>query len=868
MQRWNEFWRRLGGAITRGRMNRTLDEEIRFHLEARTEDLMAEGFPAKEARQRAQREFGGSLRILEDSRAAWCFSWLEDLVTDMRQAGRSFAKNPGFVGVAVLSLAIGTGANTAIFSLATSFLFNRPSVQDADTLVRLRVGGNSHISLREFRFLQELKPFEALAGVREEKSVNWQSSGETRRVPGFSVSDNYFDVVGVPIAMGRGLRPNETDTVVISDQFWRSQLGATADILGRTVVFDAQPYTVVGVLPDNHRTISGFGLAPNFYLASHKETDMVALIARVTEGSTREQTLGKLHVAAQELDRVYPREHSKWADNLRYYKVAGIESFGAIGPAEPLLMFFGLLGIVAGLVLLVSCANVSGLLLARTAARQQEVAVRLSLGAPRNRILRQWLAESLLLAGVGTIGGLAINRALIALVSRVELPLPFSVRIVAEADDRLALYACLVAAASALLVGAAPALHAVRRGVLSGLRQTERTATGRQYVRRVMVVGQLTVCAVLLATGFLFLRNLQESSAMNVGFDTDNTIWASVRVLDERYPTSVARNAFVTEALQQLGSIRGVESATVSSIVPLTDGETHRSPIRTAQSEEPLTPRYNFNRVGPEYFQTFAIPILNGREFNRFDQEGSPRVVIMNQSMAQHVFGSTNPVGQTIRFRDGVPVTVVGIASDSKYGSLGETDALALYEPWMQSTTQGQGSQFVVRAPGSKTEVAVAVRKLFQELDPSAAVEVKTMTDALALALLPSRGGAILLGGLGVLGVFLAAVGLGGMIAYSVQGRTKEIGLRMALGATPARVFGLVAREAAWMTGIGLALGLGIAVFAAQPLAMFLVPGLATTDPAAFGAVVLVLVLVAFAATLGPAQRALGVEPLNALRND
>ena len=866
MQGLGEAMRRMGGWFRRGRLERAMREEIHFHLESRVEELRAEGYSAGAAKAQAQREFGGTTRILEDSREVWRFQWIEDLLSDLRHAARGFARSPGFVAVAVISLALGTGANTAIFSMASSFLFNRPSVRDAETLVRLRVGGSSHIELPMFRHLQDLRPFEEIAGVREETSLNWQSAGATKRISGFTVSPNYFEVLGVPLELGRGISSRDSDTTVVSHRFWRSELGGSPDILGRSIVLDAKPYTVVGVLPADHRTISGFGLSPSLYVAATKETDMLAIIARVAPGSSKEEVLGRLGGAAKELDSVFPQQFEKWQDNLRYYAVSGLDSFGAIGPATPLLMFAGLLGVVAALVLLIACANVSGLLLARSAARQQEVATRLSLGAPRNRIFRQWLAESLLLAAMGTVAGLAVNRLIVGIISGIEIPLPVSIRLFAEADDRLALYACAIAVCTALLVGVAPAIHAIRRGVLSGLKQGERLAGGRQHLRRVMVVGQLTVCTVLLAAGFLFVRNLQESSAMDVGFDTDNTVWASVRLLEERYPNNTTRSAFVSNALEQLRQIPGVESATVSSLVPLTDGENHRGAIRTSLSEEPVSPRYNFNRVGPAYFETYVIRILKGREFTEFDREGAPGVVILNDNMAKVLFGGADPIGHTLTFRDGRMVTVVGVAANSKYQTLGEEAGLAMYEPWLQSENQSRGTQFMVRCSGSRGEIVQQMRELFQTLDASAAVEVKSMTEALALALLPSRGGAFLLGGLGALGLLLASVGLAGMIAYSVQGRTKEIGLRMALGATQIRVFGLVVREAAWMAGIGLALGLGLAVFAAQPLAMFLVPGLAPTDPLAFGSVVLVLIAVTFAATLAPARRALGVEPLNALR--
>jgi predicted permease len=675
-------------------------------------------------------------------------------------------------------------------------------------------------------------------------------------------------MVGVPLAMGRGIRPGEQDTVVLSHFFWQAQLSGNPDIVGRSLILDARPYTVVGVLPREHRTVSGFGLSPNLYLPVDRENGMLAVIARLPHGMTGPQALDRLAVAAKELQRVHPSQYSSWADNLRYFPVEGLESFGALGPAQAVMMFFGLLGAVVALVLLIACANVSGLLLARLASRRQEIAVQLSLGASRNRILRQCFAESLLLAGLGTAAGLLLNRLLIALVSNLEIPFPVSIRILADADMRLAFYACGVALLCAVLVGIAPAMHALRENVVSGLKLTERGAGVRQRIRRALVVGQMAVCTLLLATGFVFVRNLQEAAAMDVGFDTTNTLWASVRLLEKSYPTGAARTAYVEETIRDLERVPGVERAAVANWIPLTDGRFRRTPIRTAASEEPQELRFSWMHVGPGYFDALRIPIRRGREFSAYDRDGAARAVILNETMAQRLFGAADPVGQELRFRENVTAVVVGVATNSKYTSLGETGEMVLYESWLQGVDSRRATEFIIHSRGAQPATLAAVKRLLLERDSSAAVEVKPIREALGLALLPSRAGAILLGGFGTLGLLLASVGLGGMIAYSVQGRTREIGLRMAMGATPGAIFRLVAKEASWITGIGLTLGLFAAFFAVQPLSAFLVPGLAPTDPMAFASVVAVLVTVSLLATFAPARRALGVEPLRALREE
>lgn len=868
MQSALQLWRKLRHFIASRTHEHEMAEEIRFHIESRADELESDGLSRPEALRRARREFGGTARIGEDVRAAWQISWLTDLLADVRHTSRSFAKSPGFVLAAVLSLALGIGANTAIFSLATSFLMNRPSARDASTLARFRVGGASHIPITHFEFLRAQQPFEDLAGVAEEAAVNWNDGAETSRVAAFRVSDNFFDMVGVPLAAGRGIRPGEQDTVVLSYFFWQSRLGANPDIVGRALILDARPYTVVGILPRDHRTVSGFGLSPNLYLPVDRENGMLAVIARLPRGMTGPQALDRLAVAAKELQRVYPSQYSSWAENLRFFPVEGLESFGALGPAQAVLMFFGLLGAVVALVLLIACANVSGLMLARLASRRQEIAVQMSLGASRNRILRQCFAESLLLAGLGTAAGLLLNRLLIALISGLEIPFPVSIRILADADMRLALYACGVAFLCAILVGIAPALHAVRQNAVSGLKLTERSTGGRQRLRRALVVGQMAVCTLLLAAGFVFVRNLQEAAAMDVGFDTTNTAWASVRLLETRYPNGAARAAYVEETIRDLERVPGVERAAVANWIPLTDGRFRRTPIRTAASEEAQELRFSWMHVGPGYFDALRIPIRRGREFSDFDRDGAAKAVILNETMAQRLFGAADPVGQELRFRDNVTAVVVGVAANSKYSSLGEAGEMVLYESWLQGVDSHRATEFVIQSRGAQPATLASVKRILLERDSSAAVEVKPIREALGLALLPSRAGAVFLGGFGALGLLLAAVGLGGMIAYSVQGRTREIGLRMAMGATPGAIFRMVAKESSWITGIGLALGLTVAFVAVQPLSAFLVPGLAPVDPLAFGSVVAVLVAVSLLATFAPARRALGIAPLRALRED
>jgi predicted permease len=384
----------------------------------------------------------------------------------------------------------------------------------------------------------------------------------------------------------------------------------------------------------------------------------------------------------------------------------------------------------------------------------------------------------------------------------------------------------------------------------------------RWTLRNALVVGQLAISVVLLATGFLFLRNMTKATTLSPGFDADHSLWAYTRLVPEKYSTPEKTRAFITSALDQLRSLPGVEAASIARAVPLNDHVTMGTEFRNDLNDRPVPVDFNFNWVAPDYFKTMGIRVLGGREFLSSDRNGAPRVAIINENLGRRLFGNTNPVGHVIRW-DG-PVTIVGVAGNSKYFTIGEERPLALYVPYFQ-----EGSivnlHFLIRAaypPG----VLKDVNRALGRLDSSAAIEVKLMRDALGFAFLPSRVGAALLGTMGMLGLALASIGLYGVLAYAVSRRIREIGLRMALGADSRAIVRMVIAQSLSLVATGVGIGLGLAVFAIKPLAMFLVPELSTTDPATFLAVVAVLVAVALTATLGPALRAVSVDPVIALR--
>ena len=865
-------WRRLIHFGRASAFDRELDEEISLHIEMRAEELQQDGMTRADARARARREFGSSLRVKEETRAAWQFRWLEETLSDLSYAARALRRNPGFAAAGIFSLALGIGANTTIFSLTMEFLFSEPSGRNPGTLAAMRIGGNSHAYMRHYRFLRDAHVFDGLAGSNEEAESNWRSGDETYRLHAMRVTDNFFGVVGVPLAMGRPIEPGDRDVVVLSDRFWSTRLGAETDVIGKALTIDGRPYTVSGVLPPDHRTVLGFGFSPDVYLPASRENDVVALIARLPDGMSLPAAYGRLVAACKELDKVYPPEWSpqaSWVMNTDVVPVAGMARLRHLSMV-PFVAFFSMLLIVVGLVLLIACANVSNLLLARASARRQELAIRLALGAGRRRIVRQLLAESLLLALLGAGAGLLLTLWMAGILNHVQLPLPIPVHLLIQPDWRLLLYSVVIALASALVAGLLPALKATRGGVSAALKRTERQVEGRWSLRGGLIVMQLAVSVVLLTMGVLFVRNMTKSMTMSPGFDADGAVWASVRLVPEKYPTEEQVRSVTGTFLGELRALPGVEAASVARVVPLNGNSIRGDQVLADSSAEPVRVRFHNNDVGPDYFRTMGIPILAGREFVASDRKGSPEVAILNENLGRRLFGDRNPVGHTVRYpapHMSDPITVVGVAANSKHFTLGEEKPLAMYSPYSQGAGGNLAPHLLVRSSRPEGLVREIARRL-GALDPSAAIEVKPMRKALGFALLPSRIGAALLGSAALLGLALASIGLYGVLAYSVTRRTPEIGLRMALGADGLAVMSMVLRESGALVGLGVAVGLGIAAVATRPLAMFLVSELSPTDPPTFLGVIGVLSAVAAAATLAPALRAIRVDPMTALRSE
>jgi predicted permease len=880
--RWLTGLRLRWRALMKGAaLDRDLDRELRSHLDDEAEARMARGLPPDEARRQSRVAFGSTVAATEACREARGVSVAQNLVRDLRYGWRALVRQPLLLVAASTSIALGVGVNLTLFSLASELLFATPSASRPDELVHIRTGNGSHVPYAQWRDLAEVGALDGLAGYRLELTANWRRGDETVAVLPMVVTANYFDMMGLPLAIGRGFGPDEARAerdprlVVLTDGFWRRQLGARPDILGASLILNGASYDVIGVLPRGSRSLAPFGIEPDLYLPlasslvpaiETPRAPVLQLVGRLAPDQTMEQGREVVETAARRIGEAHGDPEFSIVTVF-----SGVGGLGQAGEFDVVVVFFGVLMAVAGLVLLIACANVAGLLLARSAARRREVAMRVALGASRLRLLQQFLTESLLLAGVGTAAGLALAAAAGVGLSRVSLPLPVPVSLRTVVDERLLLFALGLVLVSTVFSGLAPALHATRAAIAPATRPGEPGGRTRRFaLRRVLVAGQVAVSALLLVIALVFVRNLLLTTAVDPGFDVERTLVARVQFVEGRQGTPAQpAMARLTDAVRALP---GVASAAFTDSVPLTlyFGATVGTALRIGDAADPIRTDYTRAIIGPGFLETMGIEV-RGREFTAADGRGAPPVTIVNEAFARRYLGDGSPIGRTISDpRDEARRTwrIIGVAADSKYRTPGEAQSPAMYLPVLQAEAIARLSHVVVRAAGDPAPLVPAVRDVLLSLDPSAAVTVETTRAALTLVFLPSRIGAGLLGAIGVLGTVLAMVGLYGVVSFAVSRRTAEIGLRLAIGASRRSVAVLVIRDVAAVVGAGLVVGLGLGLLATQALATFLVAGLSPSDPASILATAALLLAACLAAAAPPMRRATRIDPIVALRQD
>ncbi|HEX7090945.1 MAG TPA: ABC transporter permease [Longimicrobiales bacterium] len=814
------------------------------------------------------------------------------MLKDIRYAARILARSPGFTLVAVLMLALGIGANTAIFSVVNAVLLRPPAhVAEPERVVTLwtsdysgpTFGSSSYPDYEVFR--EQTEVLAGLAAYRIQP-VNLIEPDETVRLAAERVSANYFDVLGVRPARGRLFCPEDAagpqPVAVISHALWQSRLGGDPGVVGRTVRLNAGLFTVVGVAPEGFLgsirgvrvdvwvPLQATGLlgTPDDFLTRRGDRGLLVL-GRLRPGVPVERAQAHFDVVARQLLASYP---DAWRDvNGRGRRITVLpERESRVLPQlrGAVLGLMGLLLAVVGLVLLICCANIATLLLARAAGRTREVAIRLSLGAGRARLVRQLLTESVLLALLG--GGVGILIALWAadllLAFQPSAPIPVALDI--APDGRVLGFALALALGAAVVFGLAPALQATRLDTVSALKEGALTlAGGRRFgLRNVLVTAQVAISLVLLVGAGLFLRSLQHAATVDPGFDPSNVVVASFDLQTQGYTEAQGR-AFYEQLSERVAALPGVVGVTLARNVPLSGGGGRR--FTGVEGYEPAPGEdmeFHFNVVGPEYFEVMRVPLVRGRGFTAADREGAPQVAVVNETFARRFWPGEDAIGKRLsRFGTAESIEIVGIARDGKYGTLTEEPRPYIYRPFLQDYDE---MTLHVRVGGDIARVVPLIRREIRALDDRLPIlSLTTMEKEMALATLPQRIAAALLGACSALALLLAAIGLYGIVAYAVGRRTREIGIRMALGASRGAVLGMVLRGSMRLVALGLAIGLALSLLAGRTLGSLL-GGISPADPVALLAGPLVLAASALAASYLPARRAAHVHPVEALRQE
>jgi macrolide transport system ATP-binding/permease protein len=885
----SEFWRKLNGWLRRDAIEAELQEEIRTHLEMKAADLGGPR-PAREG-------FGNPALVLEDARNVWGWPRLETLWQDLRYGMRMLLKAPGFTAVAVLSLAIGIGANTAIFSLVDKVLIRKLPVEEPDRLVVVSAsrgqGVSTTSSFADFvDYRDRNQVFEGLVATFQ-RALTLSDGGQAERIQGLIVSGNYFTVLRVRPALGRGFLLEEDKTanthpvVVIGYGLWQQRFGADPGLVGRTVSLNAYPYTVVGIAPSGFNgTVAGG--APDAYVPlmmmgriatspvdllfgpRDRLSGWLQLLGRLKPGVTREQAAAEMTLLGSQIATAHPNLDP----NLRVAPKFLIEdgSRGHTNLLRDIRFPLQMLMATVGLILVIACANVASLLLARARTRQKEIAVRLATGAGRMRLIRQLLTESLLLSTLGGAAGLALAASISNVIVGFTPPNNnafSSLTLDNQLDLRVLAFTLAISVLTGILFGLAPALVASRPDLVSALRD-EATVFGKKLrhlnLRNLLVVGQVAVSVIVLVGAGLCVRSLRNLSAIDTGFDPTKVLVMSVDVGLSGYNRERGLQ-FYSELLERVQRLSGVEAVSLATQIALGDGfgATMRAEGYAPKSGEDMGS--DFNQIGPDYFGVMKIPLLEGREFGPTDTTTTLPVAIINQTAARRFWPGQSALGRRVIIGrppyDSTRV-VVGVVKDSKYRRLTEEVRPAVFTPFFQSY---RGDMTLhVRTTGEPASMLAAVRREGQALDRSLPLyNIRTLEEQKTSSLYTSRLAATLLTTFGLLALLLAAVGLYGVMAYAVKRRMHEIGIRLALGAQGSDVRRLVMVEGTAIMAIGLVLGLGGALAGTRLVGSFLY-GVRPNDPIAFAGAALLLAAVTLLANYLPARHASRTDPLLAIR--
>ena len=886
----------LGNAIRNWRRRRRadaeLDEEVRGYAAMVAEEKIRGGADAHEARREANMELGGVEQVKQQTREARAGHFLETLWQDVRYGARMLGKNRGFTFVAVVTLALGIGANTAIFSVINSFLFKPLPVRAPQELVDVyntpskdehAVLDYTPLAYPDFvDFRDQSKLLSGLLAYAPTQ-LALDRGGDSRMIPAEEVTGNYFRELGVRMGLGSGFEeaqdraPGADAQAVLSYAMWQNQFASDPNIVGKTIALNGHPMTVAGVTsPDFHGLMRG--VAPKLWVpismdsvlhlgnpVKDRGSQWLLVMGRLKTDVSIRQAQAELEAIAKQLARTYPDSNrERGAVLLPASQVKIIpEADKMLSATSVVLLGF------AGLILLIACANIAGMLMARATDRRREIAIRAALGGGRLRLVRQLLTENLLLSVIGGAAALVVtsllNSSLSQALMNLNTSLPVGFGLTIDIDGRVLAFTAATVLGTTFLFGLIPSLSTSKRGLAEALKQEGGAATGSRSKHRLLnalVVGQLTISLMLLICAGLSLRSLWNASRVNPGFDVSNLATANFNVSLAGYDATQA-NAFYERLISRILALPGVTTASETDRLPLTFN-VEISGYALAGTTQPNSPVPTAT-VNRDYFQTMRIPILRGRAFDDRDKPKSTPVLIVNEALANRFWPRQDPIGKLVS-HNGKKYEVVGVAADGKYVTLGESPRPYVYLSMRQSEISNR--ILIARTLGNPATALASIRQIAKQLDPNIPVtNLETVQQATSVSLLLPRAGGVVFGLFGLLGLILASMGLYGVIAYTVAQRTHEIGIRIALGASHRQIARLVMGRGLVIVLSGVVLGLACA-FALTRVLSILLYGISATDPLTFAVVVIVLTFVGVIACYVPARRAVRVDPLVALRHE
>ncbi len=867
-----ELARRLSMLVHRRQFDADLEEEVRLHLELRQEEQFESGMTANEARAAARRRFGNAMYLKEESRIAWGWEWFENLAQDVRYGARMLRKSPGFSAVAILTLALGIGANTAIFSVINGVLLSPLPYKNPKQLVVIK----EHDSLPNVMDIQrQTRAFSQGGGINVEK-MDYIGATEPVQVRVGLINAGFLETLGVQPILGRIISPGEDvqggpRLAMVSNHFWQNYLGSDPHAVGNTIQLGGNSYTVIGVmpasfaLPAEHADVFVSLMVRDPGAGAERDLHFMHTYWRLKAGVTLAQAQADMAAIDRRLAEQYPAEEKE-----RKTQLVPLQEWLVGDVRSALLVLFG----AVGLVLLIACANFASLLMMRAVAERQELVIRVALGAGRGRLVRKTLTESLLLSVLGGAAGLLFAQwgtSMLLALRPEELARLSGIHM----DTWVLLFVLVISVLTGIVFGMAPAWIVARADVAEALKESGRSTTASTMghsIRKILVISELAVALVLLVGAGLLIKGFSRLRSMNPGFNSANVMTMYLQLPTTRYGEIPKQTQFRRELLTRLNSLPGVQAAMVTDIPLGGNYVGHRLVI---DGRPPVAvggePRVQTLSVMGDYFHVMQIPLRAGREFTPLDREGQPLVAIVNEEIVREFFPHEDPIGVRICWAGDVGpprwMTVIGVVADVKHSGLNQPTDPAVYEPFSQNDEAWRRFMtLAIRTRDASPGLVEEVKKQIWSVDGQIPVgDVHAMDELIAVSLAQQRFNMLLLGLFAALALILAAVGIYGAMAYSVNQRTHEIGIRTALGAQRRDVLRLVLGDGAKLACFGIASGIAGALALTRLMASLLFE-VKPTDPATFAGVAILLALVALAACYIPARRAMRVDPMVALR--